>query len=356
MNKFSPEPIFSAVQKRILLTAAVILIFVLLSIILQELASILKPFFVAIFLVLMLQPVVVFLKSTGIPGFLAYFLVSVTFILVLYLFGFFIYQNIDNFTRNSLLYEGKVNQLISGLLIRAGVIRESAEFKLRDLKFLQWLPSGSLTAFFRSSLGSFFDLIGNVSIIMFFMIFIIAEWHNFQTRIEKAYGEKRSQQILQVMENINTSVHKYIFVKTIMSLGTGILSATVMAIFGLEFWLIFGVFTFLINFIPYLGSIIATIIPTIIAFLQFSSPWVAVWLAVCLILIQTIIGNLLEPRFHGQKLNLSPLIVLFSIMFWGWLWGGIGMILAVPIIATLRIVLEHIDSTRPLALLISQIK
>ena len=346
---------FSPNQKRIIVLTAILLCLVLISIILQELESILKPFFVAVFMVILLEPGVIFLIKLKIPRVVAYLIMILLVFVVLYLMGMVLYANLDGVTRNILDYEAKLNSIIGGSLKKFGIIDKTAVFKLRELAFMKWLPTGSITAFFRSSLGTFFDLIGNGAVVLFFMLFIIAEIHIFKRRMIQAYGEEKSQYILTMVQNINRRVQQYILVKLGVSLGTGILATVIMALFGLDLFGFFGVLVFILNFIPYLGSIIATIFPVIIAFLQYDSPWTAVWLLIILIVVQNLMGTLIEPRVAGKRLNLSPLIVLISVMFWGWLWGSVGMLLSIPILATIHIILKNTSATRGVALLISDL-
>jgi AI-2 transport protein TqsA len=121
-----------------------------------------------------------------------------------------------------------------------------------------------------------------------------------------------------------------------------------------EFALVWGMLTFLLNFIPTIGSFVAVLLPLGVAFFQFSDHLIMLfWLALILIAIQFTIGNLVDPRVVGKSLNLSPLVVLFSLIFWGWLWGIIGMFLAVPLAVIAKIIFENIDSLRFLSVLMS---
>jgi len=347
-------PLFSANQKRLLLFAAILLSIVLISIILKQLASILKPFLIAVFLVNILEPGVSFLSSKKIPRALCYLIMILIVFLCLYFLGVLVYANLEGFTKNSLAYENKLNTLFGGMLKRFGIIDSTSAFKLRDFSFLKWLPTGSLSAFFSRSLGSFFDLLGNSTIVAFFMLFLIAETHLFQTRIIKAYGNEKANSILKIIQNVSASVRKYILIKLFISLGTAVLATAIMAFFQLDFYAFFGFLVFILNFIPYIGSIIATVLPVLFAFLQYDSAWTAVWLMIALIVIQNVMGSILEPQIAGRRLNLSPLIVLISVMFWGWLWGSIGMLLSIPILATIRIIFENFEATKTLAVMMSE--
>jgi predicted PurR-regulated permease PerM len=117
--------------------------------------------------------------------------------------------------------------------------------------------------------------------------------------------------------------------------------------------MIWGILTFLLNFIPSIGSVVATILPITIAFIQFESYLTIFLVAVLLIVVQFTMGNLIDPRVVGDSVNLSPLVVLFSLIFWGWLLGIVGMFLAVPLSVVLKIVFENISDLRFLSVLMS---
>jgi len=128
----------------------------------------------------------------------------------------------------------------------------------------------------------------------------------------------------------------------------------VLAVFGVPFVVMWGILTFLFNFIPYLGSLVATLAPLVVCLLEFSDRlWIVLIVAVLLVLIQQVLGVYLEPRLMGRRLGVSPLLILLSLSFWGVLWGVVGMILAVPLLMVFKIVLDNIPETRPLATLMS---
>jgi predicted PurR-regulated permease PerM len=116
-----------------------------------------------------------------------------------------------------------------------------------------------------------------------------------------------------------------------------------------------GVLIFLFNFIPYIGSLVAVSLPIVLSILQYAEeePWKPLLIALLLLVVQRVVDNWVEPRLTGHKLGVSPLIVLLSLAFWAWLWGIVGMILAVPLTVISKIILENIRETKPLATLIS---
>jgi predicted PurR-regulated permease PerM len=159
---------------------------------------------------------------------------------------------------------------------------------------------------------------------------------------------------MTVIETINRAVHDYIALKTFVSALQGFLSFAVLAAFGVDFAVMWGVLIFLFNFIPYIGSFVAVSLPIILSVLQYAEqPWKPLLIALLLLLVQRVVDNFIEPRLTGQKLGVSPLIVLLSLAFWGWLWGIVGMILAVPLTVIVKIILANIPDTKSLAILMS---
>jgi predicted PurR-regulated permease PerM len=127
----------------------------------------------------------------------------------------------------------------------------------------------------------------------------------------------------------------------------------ILLIFGVDFALLWGFLAFLLNFIPNIGSIVAVILPILIALLQFDSASTALILLVLLMTTQMIMGNVIEPKMMSFSLDLSPLLVLVALIFWGWIWGIWGMILAVPIMSILKIVFENVEALKPIGIVMS---
>ena len=123
--------------------------------------------------------------------------------------------------------------------------------------------------------------------------------------------------------------------------------------FGVLFAVLWGVLTFLLNFIPNIGSMISVVPPVLITLFHFGSISKTLGVAVALVALQTVVGNFIEPKMMGKGLDLSPLTVLLSLLFWGWMWGIPGMLLSVPLTAAIKIAFEQIDATRPIALMMA---
>ena len=159
--------------------------------------------------------------------------------------------------------------------------------------------------------------------------------------------DESMSQVYTVYQKIN----KYFGIKTLVSLGTGLLVYFFLLIIGVDYPLLWAVLAFTLNFIPNIGSIIAAIPPVLLTIIQIGFIEAIVVLA-GFIIINTIMGNLIEPKFMGKGLELSTLVVFLSLIFWGWVLGPIGMLLSVPLTVTIKIALESSEDTRWLAILL----
>jgi len=163
---------------------------------------------------------------------------------------------------------------------------------------------------------------------------------------------KKSKNTSAEWNEIIAHVKKYIFTKFITSSATGILAGLIYWMLGMELAFIFGSLTFILNFIPYFGSVIAVLIPIPIAFLQFEDPTYLILIILLPTIVHIIIGNILEPKIFGAVLGLHPITIILSLIFWGMIWGFIGILLAAPITAIIKISFEKFETTLPLARLL----
>ncbi|MCP2597422.1 AI-2E family transporter, partial [Candidatus Aminicenantes bacterium AC-335-G13] len=226
--------------------------------------------------------------------------------------------------------------------------------RLESIDWAKQLNFSSIASFLLSSLGSFLKFLTNLFLVLLFLVFILAGRGRLRDKILKSFKGQNSKKIIEIISNVDRQVYRYLSIKTFISLITGILAGLVLYIFGVNYAVLWGFLTFLLNYIPNLGSVIATVFPVLMAIIQFEKIWTALWILLILIVIQTLMGNVIEPRVLGIRLGLSPLVVILSLIFWGWLWGIVGMILAVPITSTIKIICENIPELRVVSELLSQ--
>jgi len=205
----------------------------------------------------------------------------------------------------------------------------------------------------QTSLGSFFGFLSKALVVVVYLVFLLSDRLNMPRRIQAGFTSDRAQRIRDVVERINASIEQYIAVKTWMSVLTGVLTTAVLWIFKVDYAVFWGIVAFLLNYIPYLGSLIGTSLPVLLILVPFGNLILTLVLLAVLLVVQNGIGYFIEPRLAGNRLNLSPLVIILSLAFWGSLWGIVGMILAVPLMVVIKSILENIAETRPLAMLLS---
>jgi len=313
-------------------------------------SSIVLPFMVALFLAYLLDPLVRFLKYFRVPLALAVcFALLVTFIF-LGLMGTLFYASAQSFVREYPAYEPKLRALVTTLTSRLEVA--SLSWQLSDLS--QELSSASVARAAFASVGTFVTFLEHLLLVLLFMVFILLGQQRLPQRLHRAFGEAQAQRITLVLQRITRQVQTYLGTKALLSLVTGVLVNLCLLLLQVDFAVLWGALAFMLNFIPYVGMPIATIPPVLMAILKFDTLMPAVWIVMFVILIHVVLGGLLEPRLMGRSLHISPLLVVLSLLFWGWLWGIVGAVLAVPIMATIKIVCENLPSLRFLSALMSE--
>lgn len=227
-----------------------------------------------------------------------------------------------------------------------------------NLDYKTWLQNFNEQFNFADMLGLAVSSVSAVFskgiLILLYLIFILIESSSFKEKLQKLYPIKQEKaHIDAIITSINRSMSSYISLKTLTSFLTGFLSYIVLVIIGVDFAIFWAYLIFILNFIPTIGSLIATMFPVLLAFAQFGT-WIQPTIVlVAVTSIQLLVGNFLEPRLMGNSLNVSPLVVLISLAFWGWLWGIVGMIISVPITIMLIIVCAQFDNLRWVAIILS---
>ena len=199
-------------------------------------------------------------------------------------------------------------------------------------------------------------ILSSTLMILIFTIFIFLEETNFSHKLKQFLSESTSDYhgLNSTLNKIEWSVAKYLGIKTMSSFITGFLSFLVFYFCDLNFAIFWAFLIFLLNFIPTIGSLLATLFPVVFSLLQFGDFSTALFILFVVGSIQVIIGNFIEPKWMGNSMNISPLVSILSLMFWGLIWGTTGMIVSVPFTVVIIIILSEIEYTRPLAILLSE--
>jgi predicted PurR-regulated permease PerM len=205
--------------------------------------------------------------------------------------------------------------------------------------------------------NSFIAFLKDALMVVLFVVFLLFEAVFIKEKLDLAFENKQSGQITKIGTDVIREVSRYLSIKFFISLITGVVVALGLSMVGLEFAVVWGIIQFILNFVPNIGSIAAGVGATLFGLLQFwPEPAPIVLVALIMLGVNMIIGYLLEPKIMGDNLGLSPIVVLMSLMIWGWLWGFAGMILAVPMTVIIKIVCENIPVLEPISILLGSRK
>ena len=238
-----------------------------------------------------------------------------------------------------------------------GLLSEAAEFFDRDIAedLQRALADLNLTARIPSLVGSAGATVTTISLIILYMGFMFIERGVFQKKLGRLFSDgEDAERIEGVILSISDNVQRYFTIKLFVSALTGLTSYIILKSLGLDFAETWALLTVLLNFIPNIGSVIATILPAIVALVQFDTLAPFLIIAIGVSAIQFTIGSFVEPALLGRQLNLSPLVIILSLTFWAFVWGIIGMFLSVPIMVIVLIVCSHIPAWRPVAIILSR--
>lgn len=328
-----------------------ILTFIAIVFILYIAKSLLLPLSVAVILWFLIKEILRYLGKIHVKGrhlpkwtqkFFAFVLVLLSFFALSSIIG----KSAVGINEQLPLYEDNLKILLSEYTF------------LEQIDFNSWmqnaLESLDLSAGITYVLNSVSSLFSNAILVLLYLLFILLESSMFTKKFELIYSSEANRSNVNfILENIDKSMSSYITLKTLTSLTTGFLSFVALKIIGVDFAFFWVFLIFLLNYIPTIGSLLATGFPVLLAFVQFGSLTPALIVLVSVGAIQFLVGNLLEPKLMGTSLNVSPLIVLVSLAFWGWLWGIVGMIISMPITIMMIIVFSQFQDTRWIAILLS---
>lgn len=221
--------------------------------------------------------------------------------------------------------------------------------------FDSFLRSLSVQGILLNIYGVFTTITGSAVLILLYVIFLFVEQHFFWQKMEALFPQREHRALVHnIITHIIQDTQTWLGLKTLLSLVTATTSWIIMKWVGLDFAEFWALLIFFLNFIPNIGAIVATAFPALLALIQFESQVPFLIITTGIITIQFVAGNVLEPRYLGKSLNLSPLVILFALALWGTIWGILGMFLSVPITVMMMIVFAHFDKTRPVAILLSQ--
>lgn len=307
--------------------------------------SLVVPFLLAAFITIITSPPFIWMQKKNVPKGLALLLIILFFLSIIFLIGVLIGTSISDFSSNLPYYEGKLKSQTEGLvnwLVAKNFIKS-------DFQIIKAINPSSVLQIVGNTLNQISGIFADGFLILFTVIFMLLEITGLPRKLKKVFL-KPDESMIRVNE-VYQKINKYIGIKTLLGLGTGILAYFFLLIVGVDYPLLWAVLAFVLYFIPTIGSMIALIPPVILTVVQFGF-MKALIVLLGFITINTIIGNILEPKFMGRGLELSTLVVFLSLIFWGWILGPVGMLLSVPLTITIKIALESSEETRWLAVML----
>ena len=256
-------------------------------------------------------------------------------------------SNIQELSKSLPIYEKHIDSIIQLI---------NGKFNVDVAVYLKSVSQEfNYSALLKGIFNSLSSVFSNTFMIILYTLFLLFEEKVFMTKLAFIYPKKDDfTRAESVISKIDNSISSYITLKTLVSLLTGFASFIVLSIIGVDAPLFWAFLIFLMNYIPTIGSLIATAFPAIFALLQFGTLAPFFWVLGGVGLIQVIVGNILEPKIMGNSLNISSLVVLITLSLWGAVWGITGMILSVPITVMMIIILSEIPSTKNIAILLSE--
>jgi AI-2 transport protein TqsA len=218
----------------------------------------------------------------------------------------------------------------------------------------EYFETVNLQGLISEVLNSSIGFLSTFFLVLIYVVFLLLEQQIFHSKLKLIFKERSEYaRFLGIVRKVDESVHSFISIKTLLCLLSGIASYIVLIIIGVEFAFLWGFLILLFSFIPIIGSFIGVIFPTLMALVQFGTFLEPILVLSLLSGIQLLVGNILETKVLGNKLNLSPLVVILALTFWGSLWGIAGMFLCVPITVIMMIVFDQFEGTKKIAILLS---
>lgn len=255
-------------------------------------------------------------------------------------------ENISDVIQEAPRYKANFDQLANKIVAHVPVLKSLNVSKL--LQGVEIAPIISTLA------GSFTSMFSNLFLVLFYVLFLMLEQGTFSNKIRRIFpDDKERDSVMSILSHTQEDIQTYLWIKTLTSTLTGVVSYLVLRAVGVDFAGFWAFTIFLLNYIPTIGSIIATLFPALLALIQFDTFHQFFIVLAGVGAVQVMVGNFLEPKLMGNTLNVSPFIVMMSLTLWGSIWGIAGMFLSVPITVIMLIVFAHFDRTRYIAVLLS---
>ncbi|MCK5281657.1 MAG: AI-2E family transporter, partial [Cyclobacteriaceae bacterium] len=307
--------------------------------------AIILPIILALFISIICAQPILWLEKRKVPNILAIVIVLGSVALLFLVFGGIIGKSLSRFTNDAPKYEENLRQ------ITLSTISYLNDFgaNINPRQLVDLVDPGKILSFTAGAVGEIGGVMSNSFVIMLITIFMLLEVKSFTLKgdlIEKVHGNS-----LKYLDKIGQSIRSYLSIKTVVSFLTGIFIWIWLLVIGVDYAILWGVIAFLLNYIPNIGSIIAAAPTMLLALVQLGVGGM-MWTGIGYLVVNLVMGNMVEPRVMGKGLGLSTLVVFLSLIVWGFILGAVGMFLSVPLTMTIKIVLEQNERTKWIAVLL----
>jgi len=307
--------------------------------------ELLTPFLLSAFLAIIGTPPLLWLRQRGLPSWLALLLVLFVIMLAVLVLVVGVGHSVDSFSRALPLYQQRLQDLAAHFL----TFLSPLGVDLSKQQFLRYLDPAAAIGLVGSLVNSLGGVLTNVFMILLTVVFLLQESVSLPGKVQAAL--KNPQQYLARSRLFISNVQRYLLIKTATSLATGLVVWIWLLVLQVDFAALWGVLAFFLNYVPNIGSVIAAVPAILLALVQLG-PSSALWVAAGFVVVNNVVGNVIEPKFLGRSLGLSTLVVFISLVFWGWVLGPVGMFLSVPLSMLVKIAVESNEHTRWLSILL----
>ena len=308
--------------------------------------SIIVPFLLAGFITIILLGPLRWLQAKGLRDWVAMLVVIAVALVLVFLLAGLVGNSIDQFRQSLPEYQARLDEY--GVALREQLAKYG--LTLPGSGVVGVLSPSRMMGLAGDLLSSLGALLANGFIVLLYVVFMLGEMSGLPRKIEKAFED--SSPIIQRVKLFTQGANKYMAIKAAISAFTGVLVSVFLFIVGVDFPVLWGLLAGLLNFIPNIGSIFAAVPAVLLALVQLG-PSAAAITAIGYIVINICVGSIIEPRFMGERVGLSTLVVFVSLVFWGWVLGPAGMLLSVPLTMLVKIGLDNRSDTRWIAALLS---
>lgn len=327
---------------RLLLTAAC---FVIVVAGMRVAGPILVPFLLSALIAFICSAPLFWLRRKGVPTAPAVLIIVAGIITIGLLLGILVGTSLEDFAIALPSYQARLEEEMVGLI----VLLRGYGVDLSSQKLFKYFEIGKIMQMAASMFSGLGGMLANTFLILLTVIFILLEASGFPVKLRAAFGD--TEKSLANLKRVTESIKYYLTIKTATSLATGLCIAIWLAVQGVDFPILWGLLAFLFNYVPSIGPIIAAVPAVLLAFIQLGiGP--ALFAALGYGVVNIVIGGVIEPRVMGRGVGLSTLVVFISLVFWGWVFGPVGMLLSVPLSITLKIALENNENTHWIAILL----